>query len=166
MGFMEDDYEEPQTLLNMALEDCSESIVNEIWKVKHLQITKNHLQFVILLSNGSYYCTCLYLIYAGFVCRHFFAVMIHSKKSQFNIKLVPSRWYSNEGLVAINEIQEPSICIIQNENESLLTGTFQVLENIHGQNVTAINKDSKRIFYGYAFGLCKKTLNLAIMNEY
>ena len=156
MGFMEDDYEEPQTLLNMALEDCSESIVNEIWKVKHLQITKNHLQFVILLSNGSYYCTCLYLIYAGFVCRHFFAVMIHSKKSQFNIKLVPSRWYSNEGLVAINEIQEPSICIIQNENESLLTGTFQVLENIVNKMLQPLIKIQKEYFMGMLLDFVKK----------
>ena len=100
---MEENYKEPQTLLNMTLEDYSESIIDEIWEVKHLKITKNHLQFVILLGDGSHYCTCLYLIYAGFVCRHFFAVMIHSKKSQFNIKLVPSRWYSNEGLVTIND---------------------------------------------------------------
>ena len=91
MGFMEDDYEEPQTLLDMALKDCSESIVNEIWEVKYLQTTTNHLQFVVLLGDGSHYCTCLHLIYAGFVCGHFFAVIIYSKKALFNIKLIPSR---------------------------------------------------------------------------
>src|SRR5215469_11992615 len=146
MGFMEDDYEEPQTLLNMALKDCSESTVNEIWEVKHLQATTNHSQFVLLLDDGSHYCTCLYLIYAGFVCRHFFAVMIHSKRALFNIKIIPSRWYSNEGLMMINEREEPSVCIIQNKDESLPdTGTFQVLENIRGKEVCVqAFKDSKR----------------------
>ncbi|PKY20813.1 hypothetical protein RhiirB3_434219 [Rhizophagus irregularis] len=40
-GFVEDDYEEPQILINMALEACSNGIVNEIWEVRHLQSTKN-----------------------------------------------------------------------------------------------------------------------------
>ena len=59
MGFIEDDYEEPQILLNMALEDCSSGVINEIWEVKHLQSTKNHSQFIIILDDGTHYCTCL-----------------------------------------------------------------------------------------------------------
>ncbi|CAG8824124.1 6206_t:CDS:1, partial [Racocetra fulgida] len=31
-GFLEDDYEEPQILINMALEDCSEGVLSEIWE--------------------------------------------------------------------------------------------------------------------------------------
>ncbi|CAG8712938.1 22600_t:CDS:2 [Dentiscutata erythropus] len=42
IGFIENDYEELQVLLNMALEDCSESKVNEIWEVKYIQSTTNH----------------------------------------------------------------------------------------------------------------------------
>ncbi|RIB09588.1 hypothetical protein C2G38_2044192 [Gigaspora rosea] len=33
LGFLEDDYEEPQILLGIALEDCSEGSVDEIWEV-------------------------------------------------------------------------------------------------------------------------------------
>ncbi|CAB5377005.1 unnamed protein product [Rhizophagus irregularis] len=106
VGFIEDDYEEPQTLLDMALEDCFGSYIDEIWE------------------------------------------------------------YSKEGLILMNEMQESSICIIQNEEELLLTETFQALKNIRGQNVYASPvKNSKKAFYGHGFGLCKKVINLAIINN-
>jgi len=55
---VEDDYEEPQILLNMALKDCSSGIVKEIWEVKHIQ-SKTKSQFVVLLDNDTHYCTYL-----------------------------------------------------------------------------------------------------------
>ncbi|CAG8483935.1 8010_t:CDS:2 [Scutellospora calospora] len=63
----------------MALEDCTRSVVDEIWE---------------------------------------------SKKVFFNIKLIPSHWYSEKGLVMFNENQELSIQIIQNEDKLLQTRTF------------------------------------------
>ena len=111
---MEDDYEQPQILLNMALNDCSDGVIKEIWEVKHIQSTTNQSQFVVLLDDGTHYCTCLYLIYAGFVCRHFFAVMLRSKIAQFNIKLISSHWYSEEGLIATERVFEKSIQLSQN----------------------------------------------------
>ncbi|CAB4415065.1 unnamed protein product [Rhizophagus irregularis] len=41
IGFMEDDYEEPKILLSMALQNCSESKVKEIWKALNLAITNS-----------------------------------------------------------------------------------------------------------------------------
>src|SRR2546423_12694313 len=117
----------------MALKDCSSGIVKEIWEVKHIQSKTNRSQFVVLLDDGTHYCTCLYLIYSGFVCRHFFSVMIHSKKALFNIKLINSHWYSKEGLVLIDENQEFSIQVIENNEDRLIpTGTFQMLEKFRG----------------------------------
>ncbi|EXX62892.1 hypothetical protein RirG_157450 [Rhizophagus irregularis DAOM 197198w] len=165
-GFVEDDYEEPQILINMALEACSNGIVNEIWEVRHLQSTKNRSQFVIILDDGSHYCTCLYLIYAGFVCRYFFAVMLQSKIAQFNIKLIPSRWYSKEGLSVMDKIQENSIQLIQDGEQR--TGTFYTLNIIRGQEVYnefIKNLDSKKEIFGRGIGLCKKALNLAIASN-
>ncbi|CAB4478261.1 hypothetical protein RhiirA1_470395 [Rhizophagus irregularis] len=87
-------------------------------------------------------------------------------KALFNIKLIPLRLYSKEGLILMNEMQESSIRIIQNEEELLSTETFQALENICGRNVYAPPvKDSKKAFYGYGLGLCKKAINLAIINN-
>ncbi|RIB04129.1 hypothetical protein C2G38_2048703 [Gigaspora rosea] len=151
----------------MALENCSGSVVIEIWEVRHIQSTTNHSQFVILLENGTHYCTCLYLIYAGFVCQHFFAVMIQSKKALFNIKLIPSRWYSEKSITSYDGDQELSIQIVQSNIKSLPTGTFEVLERICGQEVNsriAVESDSRKVFYGRGLGLCKKALNIAITN--
>ena len=160
---MEDDYEEPQILLDMALKDCSNSNVKEIWEVKHLQSTTN---WSLILDDGTHYCTCLYLIYAGFVYRHFFAVILQSKIAQFNIKLVPSRWYSEEGLVSIEKINEKSIYLIQNKEQH--TGTFHMINIIRGQDVysgSVKDLDSKKELYGRGIGLCKKALTLAIENK-
>ncbi len=94
---------------------CLECIINEIWEVQHLLNTTNHSQFVLILNDSSHYCICLYLIYSGFVCKHFFAIMLQSKIAQFNIKLIPSWWYSKEGLMEIDRIQETSIRLLKNK---------------------------------------------------
>ncbi|CAB5360432.1 unnamed protein product [Rhizophagus irregularis] len=115
-GFVEDDYEEPQILINMALEACLNGIVNEIW--------------------------------------------------EFNIKLIPSRWYSKEGLSVMDKIQENSIQLIQDGEQR--TGTFYTLNIIRGQEVYnefIKNLDSKKEIFGREIGLCKKALNLAIASN-
>ncbi|CAG8787153.1 20129_t:CDS:2 [Gigaspora margarita] len=96
-----DDYEEPQILLKMALEDCYGFNVTEIWEVKHIQSTTNHSQFVLLLDDGTHYCTCLYL-------------------------LISSRWYSEEGLEIFDKNQEPSVQLVQNEGEQFPTNSKKV----------------------------------------
>ncbi|CAB4407838.1 unnamed protein product [Rhizophagus irregularis] len=135
-GFMEDDYEEPQILLDMALKDCSNSIVKEIWEVKHIQSKTNRLQFVILLDDGTHY--------------------------------FPSRQYSEEGLMIAEKVFEKSVQIIENEYQLKQTGTFLMINTIHGQDVysgSVKHLDSKKEQYGHGLGLCKKALNLAIENK-
>ncbi|CAG8673470.1 24933_t:CDS:2, partial [Gigaspora rosea] len=105
------DYEEPQILLKMALEDCYGFNVTEIWEAKHIQSTTNHSQFVLLLDDAH----------------------TISKKALFNMKLIPSRWYSEEGLEIFDKNQEPSVQLVQNENEQFSTSSFQVLQRIRGQ---------------------------------
>jgi hypothetical protein len=128
----------------MALEDCLYGIIKEIWEIKHIQSTTKWSQFVVLLDDGTHYCTCLYLIYAGFVCRHFFSVMLQLKIIQFNIKLVPSRWYFEEGLIAAENAFEKSIQLIQNERQE--TGTFLMINSIRGDDVY---NDSVKGSYNY-----------------
>ncbi|CAG8650529.1 16147_t:CDS:2 [Dentiscutata erythropus] len=77
----------------------------------------------------------------------FFAIMIHLKKALFNMKLIPSHWYSEKGLVVFDENQESSIQVVQNNNEPILTSIFQVLERIRRQKINvrhAIELDSKK----------------------
>ncbi|GBC33318.2 hypothetical protein GLOIN_2v1844064 [Rhizophagus irregularis DAOM 181602=DAOM 197198] len=89
----------------------------------------------------------------------------YSTQLGFETKIVRAE-KEEEGLILMNEMQESSIRIIQNEEELLSTETFQALENICGRNVYASPvKDSKKAFYGYGLGLCKKAINLAIINN-
>ncbi|CAG8558431.1 14525_t:CDS:2 [Cetraspora pellucida] len=107
VGFIEDDYEEPQILLNMALEDCSDS-------------------------------------------------------------LIPFRWYSEEGIALFDKDQELTIQLVQSKSKSLPTVTFETLKRICGQEVNskiAVESDSKKVSYSCGLGICKKALNIAIMNN-
>ncbi|RIB01320.1 hypothetical protein C2G38_2050981 [Gigaspora rosea] len=93
--------------------------------------------------------------------------MLQLKEAQFNIKLVLSRWYSKEGLLLKENGQEESIWLIQTE-AILQTGTFQTLNTICGQeisNKSFISSNSRKGLYGHGIGLCKKALNLAILNN-
>ena len=81
-------------------------------------------------------------------------------------KLVPSCWYSEEGLTAAENVFEKSIQLIQNENQE--TGTFLMINSIRGDDVyndSVKYLDSKKEQYGRGLGLCKKALNLAIENK-
>lgn len=83
------------------------------------------------------------------------------------MKLIPSCWYSEEGLEIFDKNQEPSVQLVQNEDEQFPTSSFQVLQRIHGQEVNirnAIKLDSKKVAYGHGLGLCKKALNMALTN--
>ncbi|CAG8481463.1 1803_t:CDS:2 [Dentiscutata heterogama] len=104
----------------ISLEDCHGIGVKKTWKVKHIQSTTNHSQFVLLL-----------------------------KDALFNMKLIPLRWFSEEGLVVFDKNQELSVQVVQND-EPIPTSTFQILERIHGQEINvrnAIKLDSKKVSY-------------------
>ncbi|CAG8437390.1 16626_t:CDS:2 [Dentiscutata heterogama] len=137
IGFIEDDYEKLQILLNVALEDCRGIGIKETWEVKHIQSTTNHSQFVLLLEDAL-----------------------------FNMKLIPLHWFSEEGLVVFDENQESSVQVVQND-EPIPTNTFQTLEKIRRQEINirnAIKLDSKKVSYCCGLGLCKKALDIAVIN--
>ncbi|CAB4384439.1 unnamed protein product [Rhizophagus irregularis] len=63
-SFHEDDYEAPQTLLQLMIRNIQNEVITEIWEVKpELSQTKFH--FVILMADGSHYCTYLKLSIAN-----------------------------------------------------------------------------------------------------
>lgn len=87
---------------------------------------------------------------------------------QFHIKLIPSRWYSEEGLIATERVFEKSIQLSQNGEQQEPTGTFLIMNAIRGQDVysgSVKHLDLKKEQYGRGLGLCKKALNLAIENK-
>jgi hypothetical protein len=93
--------------------------------------------------------------------------MLQSKIAQFNIKLVPFYWYSEEGFTAAENIFERLIQLIQNKNQE--TGTFFTINIIRKQDVyssSVKNLDLKKEQYGHDLDFCKKALNLTIENKY
>ncbi|CAG8517288.1 10550_t:CDS:2 [Scutellospora calospora] len=83
-------------------------------------------------------------------------------------KLIPSRWYSNESITSFDSDQELSIQLVQSKGKLLPTIIFEVLERIREQEVNskiAVKLDSKKVSYGHGLGICKKALNIAIMNS-
>ncbi|CAG8472333.1 12934_t:CDS:2 [Cetraspora pellucida] len=84
------------------------------------------------------------------------------------ISLIPSYWYSEEGLVIFEKIQGSSVQIIQNKDELLSTSILQALERIHRQETNIRNVmelDLKKVSYDHGLRLCKKALNIAIKND-
>src|ERR1044072_3877457 len=91
----EDDYDQPQSLFSSLIENISHNNIQQVWKVTRHCGQKSEPQYVILLDDSSYLCTCLWLINRGIVCRHFFRVMSYSVNAKFHISLIPQRWYNN-----------------------------------------------------------------------
>jgi len=57
-------------------------------------IYRRRTQYVVLLHDGSYICTCLLLQNSGFVCRHFFHLMQVDYRFKYHLKLIPNRWHT------------------------------------------------------------------------
>lgn len=54
----------------------------------------SRLEYVILLSDSSYFCTCLALQNRGLVCRHFFHLMKEDELFKYSIRFTPLRWFT------------------------------------------------------------------------
>lgn len=48
--------------------------------------------YVLLLDNGSYFCTCLLAQNQGLVCRHFFVLMKDDHNFRYHIRFITPRW--------------------------------------------------------------------------
>ncbi|CAG8738036.1 5070_t:CDS:2, partial [Racocetra fulgida] len=73
----------------------------------------------------------------------------------------------DKGLLLFDKNQESSVQLVQSDDIPISSNTFQALEKICEQeinNKAAVDSDSKKVLYGHGLGICKKALNLAIMN--
>lgn len=59
-----------------------------------LDRNKRSTQYVVLLKDSSYVCTCLLLQNNGIVCRHFFHCMQADPRFKYHLKLIPRRWHT------------------------------------------------------------------------
>jgi hypothetical protein len=53
----------------------------------------SHPQYVVLMRNRSFICTCLILQNVGIVCRHVFLLIRQNPVFKYHISLIPRRWF-------------------------------------------------------------------------
>ena len=71
------------------------SDVCAVFRVEEIAIS-GISEFIILLKDSSYFCTCVLLQNKGIVCRHFFYLMQEDGRFMYHIRLVPRRWYTED----------------------------------------------------------------------
>ncbi|KAF9084865.1 hypothetical protein BGX27_003689, partial [Mortierella sp. AM989] len=92
---------------NEPVNDAREvSLVTLLSRLKQEQIsvvffTKDKIdsdvqEYVVILTDNSYFCTCLLLQNLGIVCRHFFCAMQGDSRCKYHISLVLKRWFKEE----------------------------------------------------------------------
>jgi hypothetical protein len=110
--------------------------ITELWQVS--SIDKKSHYFIVLYNNTEHLCTCLTLINRGFVCHHFFALILSSPNAKFYIALISQHWYTDALIMKGNSahLNEPVISTVSNEEfstvEYIMEVDFSHLENICG----------------------------------
>ncbi|CAG8772960.1 4948_t:CDS:2 [Cetraspora pellucida] len=171
-------YNRQMFVLFEVLEQClkiSDDIMNEIkFYVQECQLEATVLKKILRKKypDQDIYCQDLYNMIHKFkagsqvkndaatLLKHL--IKLHSEDPEYYFKIK----FEKE-LLLREEVQEKSITLIQVETE-FQTSTFQTLNNICGQeifNESFINLDSKKEIYGCGIRLCKKALNLVILNN-
>jgi hypothetical protein len=88
--YLEDISDACQTTAACMISDINKDQISSMWAVNvENKLVEKH--FVILLINGSHYCSCLSLINRGIVCRHYFQIMLRSPTAKFHLRLIPSQ---------------------------------------------------------------------------
>src|SRR6185312_13284811 len=87
-------YDENQVLLHDLLEDIELSSIEEVWDVNFINTSKHH--FVLVLSGGVHFCTCMLISTLGVVCRHYWKVLLESAAAAFHVAIIPKRWYCDD----------------------------------------------------------------------
>lgn len=112
---MEALYNENQALLSDLLEDIELSSVEEVWDVNFINVSKHH--FILVLSGGVHFCTCMLISTLGVICRHYWKVLLESTIAGFHIAIIPERWYNDNAVNTKNFWKEAAI---QMKNSSSL----------------------------------------------
>jgi hypothetical protein len=158
--YIEELYEEKQILLKSLLEKIPFNNLQQLWKINRINSTSD--QYLALISDDSHLCTCMSIVNKGIICRHFWYVFRYSKFAKFDVKLIPSRWYKDEMLNQLDNVQTGTI---PDEENLLIPEKFHVLNNLRGNNIFTeqIHKNvTKRAIYAKGWGMSRKALDYAI----
>ncbi|CAG8808123.1 11465_t:CDS:1, partial [Racocetra fulgida] len=108
----ENNYEVTKICLADILSTIEQDQIIEIWRVVISCGSKNN--YIVLLVNGSYRCTCNIIITHGYPCQHFYKVLRCSTQAKWHIGLIAARWYKDD----FTDIwQQPPITIYTNSDQ-------------------------------------------------
>ncbi|GBC14651.2 hypothetical protein GLOIN_2v1796089 [Rhizophagus irregularis DAOM 181602=DAOM 197198] len=136
-----DEFDKYDLLLGQYLEDVSDAHqitaacmisninkdqISSMWAVNvENKLVEKH--FIILLINGSHYCSCLSLINRGIICRYYFQIMLRNPAARFHLRLIPSQWYyrnkdpSKEQFLVASKFENEITPLIPQYNVPFLT---------------------------------------------
>lgn len=168
-GMREDNYEIAKIHITDIISTIGQEQILELWKLIISCSTKS--QYVILLADGSYRCTCNLLITHGYPCRHFYKILRCSIQAKWHIGLIAARWYKDDIIEGSNDIWQQcpiTLCVNSNQdqsNDEYPMYKFDYIKQIRGTEVynpvlREINNAWRK--YGRAQGIMRKALDIAI----
>ncbi|EXX53672.1 hypothetical protein RirG_241820 [Rhizophagus irregularis DAOM 197198w] len=163
---LEDIPDARQITASCMISDVNKNQIMSMWTVAvENKLVEKH--FVILLTNGSHYCSCLSLINKGIICRHYFQIMLCSPTAKFHLKLIPSRWYyrnkdaSKEPFLVASKFESDTPPIIPQHNVPFLTVIHQISQN----SITLHERLTDIQLYGKITGLTHKATIKALKKK-
>jgi hypothetical protein len=163
-------YKKPQINLKALLEYVEQQFIISLWIIKPMVSNWNH--HILILSDGSFLCTCFTIINFGIPCRHFFCLMRYTSHAQFTMALINHRWFNDDKVFdsTIDTSIMKSINIIQEESciDNLTTPKCHILDMLRGRKtdtepVKKLSKQKRQFIEGHEF--VTKALNLAIKTD-
>ncbi|EXX65765.1 hypothetical protein RirG_130120 [Rhizophagus irregularis DAOM 197198w] len=168
-NFIEDIIDEPQITLASLLNGIETSNIIEMWRIRRIGGLSRKDNLVILLDDGTHFCTCLETITKGIICRHFWRVMLYSHLAKFHISIISIRWYKDNILsnLDINLKNSSILTAIETSTDITsfqITCTFQSLHHIQGsdRNEVVYQNTHQRNKFGIAFSTAKTAINVAL----
>ncbi|CAB4416291.1 unnamed protein product [Rhizophagus irregularis] len=163
---LEDIPDARQITASCMISDVNKNQIMSMWTVAvENKLVEKH--FVILLTNGSHYCSCLSLINKGIICRHYFQIMLRSPTAKFHLKLIPSRWYyrnkdaSKEPFLVASKFESDTPPIIPQHSVPFLTVIHQISQN----SITLHERLTDIQLYGKITGLTHKATIKALKKK-
>jgi hypothetical protein len=162
-------------LLHDLLEDIEQSSIEEVWDVNFINTSKHH--FVLVLSGGVHFSTCMLVSTVGVICRHYWKVLLESTVASFHIAIVPERWYRDDivssknpwGEAAIqvtNSSAQPSPSPSPSPSAALALWQQPQYKKNTSEEMVAKQLISQKVAYGMLHGECKHLINLALEESY
>ncbi|CAG8726356.1 25306_t:CDS:2 [Gigaspora margarita] len=171
-GYLEDEYDALQASLENIINMVNHENIIEIWRVSLFdQHNHNYPHYVILLTDNTHLCICLYIISNSFYCRHFFNVFKMSRNAKFDIKLISKHWYTESMQASDYSVITSTAASEFNTYEEMNQDTYEEVNHvisIHGSNTyrarihTSIVQKQE---YVHGFGIAKNGLKFALENS-